>query len=105
LLKIPPYLAPIQVGILPLVKKDGLAEKGWEIFGHLSKKFLCYYDESGSIGRRYSRLDSVGTPFCITIDYDTMSDGTVTIRERDNMKQQRIKINELEKFLEAVLNG
>lgn len=103
--RLPASMAPIQIGIYPLVKKDGLAEKGQEIFKNLSKKFLCIYDESASIGRRYSRQDSVGTPFGITIDYDSMKDNTVTLRERDSMKQERVKIEELEKILGAKING
>lgn len=105
LLRFPPSIAPIQIGVFPLVKKDGLAEKAEEIYDNLAKKFLCAYDESGSIGRRYSRLDAAGTPFCITIDYDTMKDNTVTVRERDSMKQERRKISELEEYLGAKLNG
>ncbi len=92
-------MAPIQVGIYPLVKKDGLAEKAMEIYKELSEKFLCVYDSSGSIGRRYSRSDSIGTPFGITIDYDTLKDNTVTVRERDSMEQERVKINELKEII------
>ncbi len=69
------------------------------------QNFYCYYDESGSIGRRYSRQDSYGTPYCITIDYKTKEDNTVTVRERDTMKQERIKIIELESWLGVKLNG
>ncbi len=105
LLRLPPHTAPIQVGVFPLVKKDGLAQKAEEIYGALAKRFLCVYDESGSIGRRYSRLDAAGTPFCITVDYDTMKDDTVTVRERDSMKQERRKVSELEAFLGAKLDG
>jgi len=105
LLRLPAHVAPIQVGVFPLVKKDGLAEKAEELEKNLSKKFLSVYDEGGSIGRRYSRLDAAGTPFCITVDYDTMKDGTVTVRERDSMKQERMKISELGDFLEARLHG
>jgi len=99
LMKFPPKMAPIQVAVFPLVKKDGLAEKAMELHNNLMKKFLSYYDESGSIGRRYSRQDSMGTPFGITVDYDTMKDGTVTLRERDSMEQKRIKTEEIEKIL------
>jgi len=104
-LRLPPAMAPIQVGIYPLVKKDGLAEKGMEIFNSLQKKFLCIYDESASIGRRYSRQDAAGTPFGLTIDYDTMKDGTVTLRERDSMAQSRVKISDLEKILGEKIYG
>ncbi len=105
LLRLPAWLAPIQVGIYPLVKKDGLAEKAQELYELLEKKFLCIYDESGSIGRRYSRQDAAGTPFGITIDYDTMKDMTVTLRERDSTEQNRVKISELEKILEGKTNA
>ena len=105
ILRLPPAMAPVQVGVYPLVKKDGLAEKAMEIHGALAKKFLCMYDESGSIGRRYSRQDAAGTPFGITIDYDTMKDNTVTLRDRDTMEQKRVKVDELEKMLGARING
>ncbi len=105
LLHLPAHVAPIQVGVFPLVKKDGLAEKAEDIYRALSDRFLCVYDESGSIGRRYSRLDAAGTPFCITIDYDTMKDDTVTVRERDSMEQERRKVSELEAYLGAKLDG
>ncbi|MCR4336041.1 MAG: glycine--tRNA ligase [archaeon] len=105
LLTLPPWIAPIQVGIYPLVKKDGLAEKAKELMKTLGNKYLCYYDESGSIGRRYSRQDAAGTPLGITIDYDTKEDNTVTLRERDTMKQERVKIENLEKILGEKLNG
>ncbi|MEM4709706.1 MAG: glycine--tRNA ligase, partial [Candidatus Diapherotrites archaeon] len=100
ILKLKPSIAPIQVGIFPLVKKDGLAEIAKKIHEELTQKFLCYYDETGSIGRRYSRQDAYGTPYCITIDYQTKEDNTITIRDRDTMKQERIKITEIKKYLE-----
>jgi len=105
LLTLPPWIAPIQVGIFPLVKKDGLAEKAMELKKTLEEKFLCIYDEGGSIGRRYSRQDANGTPFGITIDYDTMKDNSVTLRERDSMKQKRVKISDLEKIMGEKING
>ncbi|MEM4363904.1 MAG: His/Gly/Thr/Pro-type tRNA ligase C-terminal domain-containing protein, partial [Candidatus Diapherotrites archaeon] len=104
ILKLKPSIAPIQVGIFPLVKKDGLAEIAKKIHEELTQKFLCYYDETGSIGRRYSRQDAYGTPYCITIDYQTKEDNTITIRDRDTMKQERIKITEIKKYLEEKLN-
>ena len=105
ILRLPVSMAPIQLGIYPLVKKDGLAEKAMEIYNSMQKKFLCIYDESGSIGRRYSRQDAAGTPFGITIDYDTMKDETVTLRDRDTMQQSRVKISELEKIMGEKQNG
>ena len=105
LMKFSAKMAPIQIGIYPLVKKDGLAEKASGIYRKLAKKFLCIYDESGSIGRRYARQDSVGTPYGITIDYETMEKDTVTLRDRDSMGQERVKVSEIEEILEGKLNG
>jgi glycyl-tRNA synthetase len=99
-LSIKPYLAPIHVGVLSLVKKDGLAEKTDEIFLNLRRKFDTFLDHSGAIGRRYRRLDEVGAPFAITVDHQTLQDDTVTMRMRDSMNQERIKISELEHHLE-----
>ena len=89
-MNIPPALAPIKVAVLPLMKKDGLPEKGREIFDTLKYDFLCQYEEKDAIGRRYRRQDAIGTPYCITIDHQTLEDNTVTIRERDTMQQERI---------------
>ena len=88
-----PAIAPYKVAVLPLQKN--LSEKAREIYKKLSKHFMCTYDEAGSIGKRYRRQDQIGTPFCVTIDFDTMEDGTVTIRERDTMEQRRISIDVL----------
>ena len=98
-LSIRPYLAPIHVGILSLVKKDGLAEKTDEIYLQIKTKFDSFLDHSGAIGRRYRRLDEIGAPFAITIDHQTKEDNTVTIRSRDSMNQDRVKITELEAIL------
>lgn len=89
-LRIPPFLAPVKVAVLPLVKKDGLPEKAREIMDVLKMDFLCQYDEKDSIGKRYRRQDAIGTPYCITIDHRTLDDGTVTIRHRDTMQQERV---------------
>ena len=94
-----PAIAPFKVAILPLQKN--LSEKAREVYTSLSKKFMCDYDEAGSIGKRYRRQDEIGTPFCITIDFDTLEDDTVTVRDRDSMKQVRLKISELENFLQS----
>jgi glycyl-tRNA synthetase len=98
-LRLKPYLAPIQVGVFPLVSKDGLPERAIEVYEMVKLDFDCFYDDSGSIGRRYRRLDEIGTPYCVTIDYQTLNDDTVTIRDRDSMKQERIKINSIKEEL------
>jgi len=95
-LKLPPALAPIKVCIMPLVKKDGLPEKAREIMDNLKFEFKCSYDEKDSIGKRYRRQDAIGTPFCITIDHQTLEDNCVTIRHRDSMQQERVSIDSLE---------
>ena len=97
-LRLHPFLAPYKVAVLPLSKK--LSEKAEEVYENLSKKFMCDYDEAGSIGKRYRREDEIGTPFCVTIDFETENDNSVTIRDRDTMEQVRVKIDELEKWLE-----
>lgn len=99
-LKLKPYLAPILGAILPLVKKPELEEIAKNIYFNLKKDFDMYYDGSGSIGRRYRRLEEIGVPFAITVDYDTLKDSTVTIRYRDTMEQSRIKIKDLKSFFE-----
>ena len=94
-LKLPPVLAPVKLAVLPLVKKDGLPEKAREIIDELKFDFNCQYDEKDSIGKRYRRQDAIGTPYCITIDHQTLEDNTVTIRHRDTMAQDRVAIAEL----------
>ncbi len=94
-MNIPPALAPIKVAVLPLVKKDGLPEKGREIFDALKYDFNCQYEDKDAIGRRYRRQDAIGTPYCITIDHQTLDDNTVTIRERDSMQQERIPTDKI----------
>lgn len=94
-----PALAPYKVAVLPLSKK--LSEKAEEVYTKLSKKFMCDYDEAGSIGKRYRREDEIGTPYCVTIDFDTLEDNCVTVRDRDTMEQVRIKIDELEDYIEG----
>lgn len=93
-LKFHPRLAPMKAAVLPLVKKDGLPERGQEIYGELKKHFPVFYDVKGAVGRRYRRMDEAGTPFCLTVDGDTLTDDTVTLRERDSMKQTRLKVDE-----------
>ena len=94
-----PAIAPVKAAILPLSKK--LSEPAEKIFASLSKKFNVEYDEAGSIGKRYRRQDEIGTPFCVTVDFDTLEDNTVTVRERDTMEQIRLKVDELEAYLQA----
>ena len=96
-----PALAPYKVAILPLSKK--LSDKAQEVYDRLSKSFMCDYDEAGSIGKRYRREDEIGTPYCVTVDFDTLEDDSVTIRERDSMEQIRIKIDELESWISEKL--
>ena len=98
-LSIRPYLAPVHVGILSLVKKDGLAEKTNDVYLNIKTKFDSFLDHAGAIGRRYRRLDEIGAPFAITIDHQTKDDDTVTIRSRDSMSQDRVKIKDLEEIL------
>ena len=102
-LKIPAPLAPNKVAILPLVKKDGLPEKAMEVVDGLKLDFKCYYEDKDTIGKRYRRMDAIGTPFCITIDHQTMKDNTVTLRDRDTMHQERVGVSMLRaKIGEAV---
>jgi glycyl-tRNA synthetase len=97
-MRLHPALAPIKACVLPLTKK--LSEKAYEVYTLLSKKFNVEYDEAGAIGKRYRRQDEIGTPLCITFDFDSLEDGCVTVRDRDTMEQQRIKIEDLIKFVE-----
>jgi len=94
-LKFPPALAPIKVAIFPLIRRDGLPEIAYKIYEDLKLDFKCFYDEKDSIGKRYRRQDAIGTPFCITVDHTTLEDNTVTIRYRDSMEQERVKIEAL----------
>ena len=99
-------MAPIKVGVFPLMPKDGLVEIAEQINNKLREHGIeTYYDESGSIGRRYARMDEVGTPFCITVDYDSKNDNAVTIRDRDSHAQIRIKIDELSMVIEDLIMG
>ena len=96
-LKLNPILSPYKVAVLPLTKKQ--AEKSKEVLKILSKEYMCAYDEAGTIGKRYRRQDEIGTPYCITIDYDTANDNCVTIRNRDTMEQDRINISEIRDYI------
>lgn len=98
-MKLPPALAPVKLAVLPLTKKDGLPEKARKIMNELKFDFNCQYEEKDSIGKRYRRHDAIGTPFCITIDHQSLEDDTVTIRHRDTMEQERVQINILQAFI------
>ena len=94
-----PYIAPVKVAVLPLVKKDGLAEYAQKLDSSLRDDFTTYYDQSGAVGRRYRRQDEIGTPYCVTVDYQTLEDQTVTVRFRDSMKQERVSADALVPFI------
>ncbi len=98
-LKIPAALAPCKVAVLPLVKKDGLPEYAQNILKKLMLRFNCQYEEKDTIGKRYRRQDAIGTPFCVTVDYDSLQDNTVTLRYRDDMRQERVKVEDLENII------
>ena len=104
-LKMHPRLSPIKVGVFPLVKKEGMPEIAREIAQELRKKFMVFYDEKDSIGRRYRRQDEAGTPFCVTVDGQTLQDNTVTIRERDTLIQVRTKIDEIAPMIEKYIEN
>lgn len=99
-MSIPPALAPVKAAVFPLMPKDGLDDKAREIFNLLKLDFNCHYEEKDAIGRRYRRQDAIGTPYCITVDHQTLEDNTVTIRERDTMKQERVAIDQLAGIIE-----
>jgi len=103
-LRIPPMLAPVKLAVLPLVKKDGLPEIAEKIVADLKFDFYCQYDEKDSIGRRYRRQDAIGTPFCVTVDHQTTTDNTVTLRYRDSMLQDRVSISNLKEILSSKVN-
>jgi len=102
-MRFPSHLAPIKCAVLPLQRKDKLPDKAKEIFALLKSEMVCEYDETGSIGKRYRRQDEIGTPYCLTVDYETLDDGAVTVRDRDTMKQERVKIDDLKDYLLAKL--
>ncbi len=104
-LRLPPRIAPVAVGVLPHVNKHGLPGRAAEVHRMLRPRFAAFYDDAGSIGRRYARLDEIGTPFCTTIDHTTLEDGTVTLRERDTAEQVRVPISGLAPALDGLLRG
>ncbi|PID98322.1 MAG: glycine--tRNA ligase [Actinomycetales bacterium] len=102
-LKLPTKIAPIKVAILPLSKKAELAEPARKLFNQLKTEFVAEYDETQSIGKRYRRQDEIGTPYCVTVDFETLEDDAVTVRERDTMKQERVKLADLQSHLQEKL--
>ena len=98
-LKIPAKIAPTKLAILPLIKKDGLPEIATELFNNCKEAFHCFYEEKDAIGKRYRRMDAIGTPFCVTIDHQTKEDNTVTIRYRDTMTQERIALADVKQLV------
>ena len=98
-MKFPKWMAPIKVAVLPLSKKEELSEVSQKVYQDLLQDFVCDYDETQSIGKRYRRQDEIGTPYCVTVDFDSLKDNAVTIRDRDTMKQERIGIKELVSYL------
>ena len=104
-LKIPPVLAPYKIAVFPLTKKDGMPEKAREIMDKLKVDYMCYFEEKDAIGKRYRRHDAIGTPYCVTVDHQTLEDNTVTIRERDTMKQERINIDDISSVVSNRLRG
>jgi glycyl-tRNA synthetase len=102
-LKLDKRLSPVKIAILPLMKKEELSVPARKIWQDLSKRYFCEFDISGSIGKRYRRQDEIGTPYCLTFDYDSITDESVTVRDRDTMQQERVKISDLKKYLEEKL--
>lgn len=98
-LSLPPFLAPTKLAVLPLTKKDGLPEIARELMDACRRDFKCFYEEKDSIGKRYRRMDALGTPFCVTIDHQTKEDGTVTLRHRDTMQQDRVKLEDVRRIV------
>src|SRR6185503_4095437 len=104
-LKLPNKLAPIKLAILPLVKKDGLPEIARKIMDDCKSSFRCFYEEKDTIGKRYRRMDALGTPFCVTVDQQTKEDNTVTIRHRDTMQQERVHMDKVREIVLAAIQS
>ncbi len=104
-MKLPAVLAPYKVAVFPLIKKDGLPEKAHEILNGLKSDYMCFYEEKDSIGKRYRRHDALGTPYCVTVDHQTLEDNTVTMRERDSMTQERVSIEDISGIIAGRLKG
>jgi len=104
-MKFPSWLAPIKIAVLPLSKKENLSKLARQVYDELRPCFVCEYDETQSIGKRYRRQDEIGTPYCVTVDFESLEDKAVTVRERDTMEQERIKIGELNDYFRQELNN
>jgi len=104
LLRFHPALAPVKVGVFPLVRKEGMPDIARKIYDDLKRHFNCFYDEKGAIGRRYRRQDEAGTPLCVTVDGQTLQDNTVTVRDRDSMDQVRVSTDQLADHLRGKLD-
>ncbi|MCS7127194.1 MAG: glycine--tRNA ligase [Thaumarchaeota archaeon] len=102
-LRVPKFLAPVQVAVLPLVERDGLPERAWEIYEGLRVDFDAVYEPKDAIGKRYHMLDEIGVPYCVTVDYQTLEDDTVTVRDRDTTQQVRVRVSELKEWLSRAL--
>jgi glycyl-tRNA synthetase len=102
-MKFIPKLAPIKLAVLPLMKRDGLSEIARELMDECKQHFKCFYEEKDAIGKRYRRMDAIGTPFCVTIDHQSKEDHTVTIRYRDTMAQERVPISKVREIVQAAL--
>jgi glycyl-tRNA synthetase len=101
-LKLKPELAPVKCAVFPLLKnKPELVGKAREIYEMLSRRMVCEWDDNGNVGKRYRRQDEIGTPFCVTVDFETLEDGAVTVRDRDTMKQERVPVSELASYIAA----
>ena len=98
-----PAIAPVKVAVLPLVKKDGLGEYASKLEHSLREDFTTFFDQSGAVGRRYRRMAEIGTPYCVTVDYQTLEDHTVTVRFRDSMKQERVSVDNLVPFIKQAM--
>jgi len=104
-LKVNPKLAPVKIGVFPLVNKEKIPELSADVFNSLKRDFTAQYDKSGSIGRRYARADEIGIPYCLTIDFDSLKNKDATIRDRDTTEQVRVKISELKDVLRKLVSG
>jgi len=103
-MKLHPRIAPVKAAVFPLVKKDGMPEVAQGIYKDLKQRFNVFYDEKGAVGRRYRRQDEAGTPYCITVDGQTLTDQTVTVRDRDSLKQWRVKVDDCVEEIARLVN-